>query len=347
MRFACLMLWFVPMWAVAAPVPKTPAMKPWVGKLAFPKRTGLQIACPNEGGADTEVPATLFAYSVLKDTNNRVLVREGKITGYLEKSDVMQASEAVEEFDRRIAANAKDARSYASRGWAFIELQKLELAEKDYNVAVGIDPENIQWRSNRAQIFTMLKKYDNAIEDYDFAIRRYANWEFPYRARASVKIAQKKYAAALEDLAFAIEREPTAEAYTQSGMAHGRMGDDEKELQAYAKAIELNPDHALALNNRAWALATCPVAKRRDGKLAVELAKKACEQTDWRNSGYIDTLAAAHAEAGDFAEAMKWQREVLRDTAYLQKNPEAKALRDRLELYEAKKPYRRPAIAKE
>lgn len=346
MRVACLLLWFVPMWAVAAPVPKTP-MKSWVGKLAFPKREGLRIACSNDGGADTEVPATLLAYSVIQDTSTRVKVREGKITGYLEKSDVMQASEAVEEFDRRIAANAKESRSYASRGWAFIELKKLELAEKDYNVAVGIEPNRVEWRNNRAHVLQILKKYDEAIEDYNFVIQQYANWEFPYRARASVRIAQKKYAAALEDLALAIEREPTAEAYTQTGMAHGRMGDDEKELQAYEQAIALNPNHVLALNNRAWALATGPVAKLRNGKSAVELAKKACELTNWQNASYIDTLAAAYAEAGEFVEAAKYQREALRDTAYLQNNPEAKGLRDRLELYEAKTPYRRPAVAKQ
>ncbi len=345
MRLACLLLLFVPLWSVAAPVPKTPT-KPWVGKLAFPKCEGLKIVCPNDGGAETEVPATLLAYSVIQDTNTRVMVRDGKITGYLEKSDLMQVPEAIEEFDRRIAANAKDSRSYASRGWAFLALKNLELAEKDYNVAVSIEPNRVEWRNNRAYVLQALKKYDAAIEDYDFVIQQYANWEFPYRARASVKIAQKKYAAALEDLAIAIDREPTAEAYTQIGMAHGRMGDDEKELEAYEQAISLNPNHSLALNNRAWALATCPVAKLRNGKSAVILAMKACELTHWQNAGYIDTLAAAHAEVGDFAQATKYQREVLRDTAYLQNNPEAKALRDRLELYESKKPYRRPAIAK-
>ena len=158
MRLACLLLVFVPLCAVAAPVPKMPAIKPWVGKLAFPKRDGLKIACPHDGGAETEVPATLLAYSVIQDTNTRVKVREGKIEGYLEKSDLMQAHEAIEEFDRRIAANAKEARSYASRGWAFIELKKLELAVKDYNVAVGIEPNRVEWRNNRAHILQILLK---------------------------------------------------------------------------------------------------------------------------------------------------------------------------------------------
>ena len=50
--------------------------------------------------------------------------------------------------------------------------------------------------------------------------------------------------------------------------------------------------------------------------------------------------AAACAENGDFAEAVKWQKRVLADTT-LRPNDLPK-LREQLKLYEAKQPYRLP-----
>jgi hypothetical protein len=55
--------------------------------------------------------------------------------------------------------------------------------------------------------------------------------------------------------------------------------------------------------NLAWVLATSPDAARRDGALAVELAEDACLQTQYRQAGMVETLAAAYAEAGRFDEA--------------------------------------------
>ena len=56
---------------------------------------------------------------------------------------------------------------------------------------------------------------------------------------------------------------------------------------------------------------------------------------------YIDTLAATYAEAGRFADAVKYQKMALEDPDFLESNGEE--ARARLELYEAGRPYRENA----
>ena len=100
--------------------------------------------------------------------------------------------------------------------------------------------------------------------------------------------------------------------------------------------IRIDPNFSRAYNNLAWLLATCPDAKFRDGKRAVELATKACELTKWKVALDIGTLAAAHAEAGDFEAAVQWQTKAngLYGAGKDREKGEA-----RLKLYQQKKRY--------
>ena len=86
-------------------------------------------------------------------------------------------------------------------------------------------------------------------------------------------------------------------------------------------------------------MASCPVAKYRDGKKAVEIATHACELTQWKRSDFLDTLAAAYAEAGDFNAAIKWETKAI-ETMTDERTREPS--RARLILYEAGKPYHEP-----
>jgi Zn-dependent protease with chaperone function len=95
---------------------------------------------------------------------------------------------------------------------------------------------------------------------------------------------------------------------------------------------------ARANNTLAWVLATAPQDGLRDGGRATRIAYAACEQTDWRDAAHIDTLAAAHAETGNFAEAVRWQTKALELPDF--QGADRRAAIERLTLYQSGRPYR-------
>ena len=106
---------------------------------------------------------------------------------------------------------------------------------------------------------------------------------------------------------------------------------------------ELQEDKKLLaqdLNNLACFLAAHTSEEARDGARAVEYATEACELTNWQNGGWIDTLAAAYAEAGQFEEATKWQNEAIRLIGNV-----GAGFQERLELYKSGKPYEDETIS--
>ncbi len=90
------------------------------------------------------------------------------------------------------------------------------------------------------------------------------------------------------------------------------------------------------LNGLSWILATSSNDKIRNGERAVELATRACELTEWENDGFLDTLASAYAEAGDFDSAIEYQTKALK----LAEEKNTEEYRKRLKLFRGRKPYR-------
>jgi tetratricopeptide (TPR) repeat protein len=126
----------------------------------------------------------------------------------------------------------------------------------------------------------------------------------------------------------------------QLGQAYLRRSQLPEAVAQFRREIELDPKNSNAPNMFAWDLATSPNPKVRDGNIAVEFATRACELTGWKNPAYLDTLAAAFAESGDFDSAVKWQMKAIE---LLPDGKEKEGCRTRLKLYQEKKPFHSPA----
>jgi eukaryotic-like serine/threonine-protein kinase len=132
--------------------------------------------------------------------------------------------------------------------------------------------------------------------------------------------------------------------------AQGRVAEAERTYrEASAISQELIEDAAARgdagfLNAAAWILATSGDPTLRDGQRALILAEKAVAMTNGKKATYLDTLAVAQAETGQFAEAMQTEREVIRllEDKRLREGAEA-----RLKLFASNTPYRDTSLAAE
>jgi len=113
-------------------------------------------------------------------------------------------------------------------------------------------------------------------------------------------------------------------------------GGDDDDLARVKRLRVMN--EATQLNNLAWRWATSNDDRYRDGAQAVEASTKACELTGWKKPAFLDTLAAAYAEIGEFDSAVQWQSKALELWAH-----DAEFQRqagERLKLYRSRQPYR-------
>jgi tetratricopeptide (TPR) repeat protein len=121
---------------------------------------------------------------------------------------------------------------------------------------------------------------------------------------------------------------------------HGVGKDEVEAVKWFRKAAET--ENVNALNALAWILATSENSAIRDGANAVVFAEKAVFVADkfpkdYEKHMYLDTLAAAYAEAGQFEKAVSTEQEAI---GLVQTEAYKNDYKARLKLFEAKLPYR-------
>jgi len=176
------------------------------------------------------------------------------------------------------------------------------------------------------------KDLDKAIAEFNEAIRLDPSSSTSYCCRALALHDKEEFEKAVADYTEAIRLDPKDfRALNNRGNSLSAIREFDKALADYDAAVGLEPNFAAAYRNRARVLASCPDEQLRDGKLAVESATRGCELVEWNDPTYLDTLACALAQAGDFDAAAAMQARAIELV---------RGFEDRLKLYREKQPLR-------
>jgi tetratricopeptide (TPR) repeat protein len=76
-------------------------------------------------------------------------------------------------------------------------------------------------------------------------------------------------------------------------------------IEQWQETLAMQPENGDAKSNLAWVFATYPEESVRNGTQAVQLAAQALQLSGGKNAIILRTLAAAYAESGRFAEAVR------------------------------------------
>jgi Flp pilus assembly protein TadD len=247
------------------------------------------------------------------------------------------------------------AEAHCNFGVALAGRGQVDEAIAQYRKALEIKPDIALVRCNlgvaladRGEIDEAIAQYRKALEikpDYVEAHTNLGAVLAEYRGTSSRVTDDGRLNEAIAHYRKALEFRPDyAVAHDKLGYALTVCGNVGEALVHYRKALEINPDFAEALNNTAWILATHPDSKFRDGPQAVNLALRALKLST-TDTGVLDTLAAAYAEAGRFAEAVQTARKAV-DLAKQQGHQAlADSIQAKLRLYEVGTPFHEPPQA--
>lgn len=284
-------------------------------------------------------------------------------------------AEASALYREALARDETSAKAHIGLGIALVSTGNTREAIGHFRAALASDPGMAEAHVNLANALTREGAADEAGEHYEAALEsaprmveaylglgavRAAEGDFaaaeqalrragelaPDRADihhnlATVLARQQKYSTAIEEYQAALRIRPDyPSAHQQLGAVLVLLRRSAEALPHFEAALRAEPDALAALNSAAWILATHPSAEVRRPADAVVFAERAARLSRRGSASVLDTLAAAHASAGNFAAAQATAREALALARGEGDAAQIVEIQSRLELYDRGEPFR-------
>lgn len=284
-------------------------------------------------------------------------------------------NEAVDAFNKATELAPEDIGGYQIGSQLFDKLGDTDKALEQIDKAIELQPDNLATQLLRVNLLIKSQRYDDALADVDTLIEKQDNFmqaklirmqlleelgrdeealamlqelteKLPNQPELHLQLAahymdNQQPTLALEQLTKVLELAPDNQiARRLRGDVYLSVGKHREALEDYQAAHAQEPDDPGLLNNYAWTLATSTFDELRDGKRALELAKRACELSDYKAPHILSTLAAAYAETGDFESAVDWSQRAVELAREGTEAEQLEALQKELKQYEAGQPVR-------
>jgi rhomboid protease GluP len=231
--------------------------------------------------------STAHNYAASRDVTR--LLREGE-----RFRAARQDAKALECFRAAAQRLPRDERPHEMMGALYLREQQFDKAIQEYNEAVRLSPGAPEAELALGEAYRIKGDLGKAQQAFESALGKNPTTAEGQRLLADLYAEQKFYADA---------------------------------VQHYKEALQIEPNSAASHNNLAWLYATSEDPKWRDPSAALEHARRAVELTQWKEAGFIDTLAEANYAGGNYHEAVRIQ------VLTLQLEPQNAEYRDHMARY--------------
>jgi tetratricopeptide (TPR) repeat protein len=251
-----------------------------------------------------------------------------------------QTDEAITHYREALRINPDYPDVHSNLGLALAGLGQVDQAVAHYRKALEIEPGFVEAHCNLGVALARRGQLDQAVAHWQRALDIKPRCVEAHRNLGDALAGRGHLDQAIAHWQKALEIKPDfTEVHNNLGSVLVGRGQTDSAIAHFEKVLEINPNDAIACNNLACIRATHPDPRFRDGTQAVNLARRAVAAT--RNDAWaLDTLAAAYAEVGRFAEAIETAEQALKVAGNQGKTALADALRARIKLYRAGSPYR-------
>ncbi len=163
--------------------------------------------------------------------------------------------EAIASYDRALEIKPDFHQAWNNRGIALHKLGRFEQAIASYDRALEFKPDFHQAWINRGVALGNLGRLEEAIASYDRALEIKPDLHQAWYNRGVALYNLGRFEEAIASYDRALEFKPDKhEAWTNRGVALYNLGRFEQAIASYDRALEIKPDYHLAWNNRGFAL---------------------------------------------------------------------------------------------
>lgn len=205
---------------------------------------------------------------------------------------------------------------------------------------IANEPDSAVVHTELGRLHKQQRQLAEAVACYDRALELQADYVDAWNGKGVALEGLGRFAEAVACYRRAVELRPGDLVYRLNlAYAASASGQSATAAEQFRAAFELQPRWPEVALAEAWALATHPDARRRDGALALRTATLVCRATNDQMPQALDVQAAAYAELGRFDEAVAGQRKVLALLGPDVTPSLRAALTERLRRYERREPY--------